>query len=30
MICNFAAQAGGLTTDLLVDRLIAHLHPKGE
>jgi MoxR-like ATPase len=30
IICNFAAQAGGLTTDLLVERLIAHLHPSGE
>jgi MoxR-like ATPase len=29
IICNFAAQAGGLTTDLLVERLIAHLQPEG-
>jgi MoxR-like ATPase len=30
IICNFAAQAGGLTADLLVERLLTHLHPDGE
>jgi MoxR-like ATPase len=27
LICNFAAQAAGLNTDLIIDRLIKHLQP---
>jgi hypothetical protein len=26
VICNFAAQAGGLNTDVIVDRLVEHLN----
>jgi MoxR-like ATPase len=28
LICNFAAQAGGLNTDIIVDRLVEHLNKK--
>jgi len=26
LVCNFAAQAGGLTTDTIIERLVAHLN----
>ena len=26
LICNFAAQAGGLNTDIIIDRLVEHLN----
>jgi MoxR-like ATPase len=28
LICNFAAQAGGLNTDIIIDRLVEHLNKK--